>query len=128
MRCYPLTTQVAEKLHTYTRTYASGETSRARDLADILLAASLTQFDGAKLRQAIDATFKARASHPVPPQMPDPPQRIASSYGQVARELDLPWRTIEGAGAAAARFLNPVLGGDLKKTKAKWDPSHWKWD
>lgn len=40
VRCYPLTTQVAEKLHTYTRTYASGETSRARDLADILLAAS----------------------------------------------------------------------------------------
>ena len=26
---YPLTTQIAEKLHTYTRTYASGETSRA---------------------------------------------------------------------------------------------------
>ncbi|MHB8500889.1 MAG: nucleotidyl transferase AbiEii/AbiGii toxin family protein [Candidatus Acidiferrales bacterium] len=30
VRCYPLTTQVAEKLHTYTRTYASGETTRAR--------------------------------------------------------------------------------------------------
>lgn len=128
VRCYPLTTQIAEKLHTYTRTYASGETSRARDLADILLAASLSQFDGAKLKQAIDATFKARASHPVPPQMPDPPQRIASSYAQMARDLDLPWRTIEEAGTAAARFLNLVLGGDSKKTKAKWAPSHWKWE
>jgi len=102
VRCYPLTTQSAEKLHTYTRTYASGETSRTRDLADILLAGSLAQFDGAKLKQAIDAT-----SHPVPPQMPDPPQRIASSYAQVARELDLPWRTIEEAGAATAQFLDP---------------------
>lgn len=42
------------------------EMSRARDLADILLAASLAEFDGPKLKQAIDATFKARASHPVP--------------------------------------------------------------
>jgi Nucleotidyl transferase AbiEii toxin, Type IV TA system len=127
VRCYPLTTQIAEKLHTYTRTYASGETSRARDLADILLAASLAEFDSPKLKQAIDATFKARASHPVPPQMPDRPQRIAPSYAQVARELDLPWRTIEEAGAAAAQFLNPVLKGDSKVTKVKWDPPHWKW-
>jgi len=127
VRCYPLTTQIAEKLHTYTRTYASGETSRSRDLADILLAASLAQFDGAKLKQAIDATFKVRASHPVPPQMPDPPQRIASSYAQVARELDLPWRTIEEAAAAAAQFLNPVLKGNSNVTKAKWNPLHWKW-
>jgi Nucleotidyl transferase AbiEii toxin, Type IV TA system len=124
VHCYPLTTQIAEKLHTYTRTYASGETSRARDLADILLAASLTQLDGEKLKQGIDATFKARASHPVPPQMPDPPQRIAVSYRQVARELDLPWPTIAEAGQAAAQFLNPVLKGDAGP---KWNPVVWKW-
>jgi hypothetical protein len=118
VRCYPLTTQIAEKLHTYTRTYASGETSRARDLADILLAASLAEFDGGKLRQAIDATFKARASHPVPPQ------RISASYRQMARELDLPWLTIEEAGHAAAQFLNPVLKGDARN---RWDPVEWKW-
>jgi hypothetical protein len=82
VRCYPLTTQIAEKLHTYPRTYASGETSRARDLADILLAASLAEFDGPKLKQAIDATFKARASHPVPSQMPDTPERIAGPTGK----------------------------------------------
>jgi hypothetical protein len=127
VRCYPLNTQIAEKLHTYTRTYASGETSRARDLADILLAASLAQFDGAKLKQAIEATFKARASHPVPPRISDPPERIAASYRQVARELDLPWPTIQEAGAATAQFLNPILKGDLNVTKAKWNPLHWKW-
>lgn len=124
VRCYPLTTQIAEKLHTYTRTYATGETSRARDLADILLAASLAEFNGLKLKQAIDATFKARASHPVPPQMLDPPERIAASYRQVARELDLPWRTIEEAGHAAAQFLNPVLKSDAR---TRWNPVDWKW-
>ena len=75
VRCYPLTTQVAEKLHTYTRRYASGETSRARDLVDILLAASLEQFNDAKLRQAVEAAFRARATHAVPREMPDPPGR-----------------------------------------------------
>jgi predicted nucleotidyltransferase component of viral defense system len=124
VRCYPLTTQVAEKLHTYTRTYASGETSRARDLADILLAASLEKFNNTKLRQAIEATFQARATHAVPLGMPDPPKRIGSSYRQLARELDLAWATIEEAGGAAAQFLNPVLTGDASST---WDPVDWRW-
>lgn len=122
--CYPLTAQIAEKLHTYTRTYASGETSRARDLADILLAASLAQFESAPLERAIEATFKARGSHPVPAKLPDPPQRIAATYRQLARELDLPWPSIKEAGEAAAQFLNRVLRSDAH---AKWNPVEWKW-
>jgi hypothetical protein len=46
----------------------------------------------------------------VPPEMSDPPERIAASYRQAARELDLPWRTIEEAGKATMRFLNPLEG------------------
>jgi hypothetical protein len=124
VRCYPLTTQVAEKLHTYTRTYASGETSRARDLADILLAASLEQFSNAKLRQAVEATFHARATHAVPREMPDPPGRLSASYKQLVRELDLPWPTIGEAGQAAAQFLNPILMGNARP---RWDPIAWRW-
>ncbi len=124
VRCYPLTTQVAEKLHTYTRTYASGETTRARDLADILLAASLEQFDSTKLKQALEATFQTRASHDLPREMPDPPGRITASYRQLARELDLPWPTIQEAGEAAAQFLNPILRGNARPN---WDPVAWRW-
>ncbi len=124
VRCYPLTTQVAEKLHTYTRTYASGETTRARDLADILLAASLEQFDSTKLKQALEATFQTRASHDLPREMPDPPGRITASYRQLARELDLPWPTIQEAGEAAAQFLNPILRGNARPN---WDPVAWTW-
>jgi len=124
VRCYPLTAQVAEKLHTYTRTHASGETSRARDLADILLAASLEQFSSARLKQAIEATFQARSSHAAPQEMPDPPKRIAVSYRQLARELDLPWPTTEEAREAAAQFLNPILKSDARP---KWNPVAWRW-
>jgi Nucleotidyl transferase AbiEii toxin, Type IV TA system len=124
VRCYPLTTQVAEKLHTYTRTYASGQTSRARDLADILLAASLEPFDSATLKKAIDATFRARASHAVPQELPDPPARIAVSYRRLAREFGLPWPTTEEAAQAAAQFLNPILKGDAR---GRWNPVEWRW-
>jgi Nucleotidyl transferase AbiEii toxin, Type IV TA system len=124
VRCYPLTTQVAEKLHTYTRTYASGETSRARDLADILLAASLEKFNSAKLRHAIEATFQARASHALPQEMPEPPGRISVSYRQLARDLDIPWPTVEEAAQAAAQFLNPILTGNAHP---RWNPITWRW-
>lgn len=122
--CYPLTTQVAEKLHTYTRAYASGPTSRARDLADILLAASIAPLSSSKLRRAIEATFQARATHPIPEKMPDPPERLSASYRKLARELNLAWPTIDEAGLAAAHFLNPVLQGDVAR---KWDPAASKW-
>ncbi len=124
VRCYPLTTQIAEKLHAYTRSYASGETSRARDLVDILLAASLEQFNSKKLRQAIDATFQARATHAIPGEIPKPPRRISTSYRQLARDMDLSWPTIEEGAEAAAQFLNPVLVG---KAHPRWDPITWRW-
>jgi len=124
VRCYPLTTQIAEKLHAYTREYAGGPTSRARDLADIVLAASLTAFSGLKLRRAIEATFQARGTHPIPERMPEPPIRLSASYRKLARELDLPWPTVKEAGVAAADFLNPVLKNN---TARKWDPAAWKW-
>lgn len=124
VRCYPLSAQVAEKLHSYTRTYASGQTTRARDLADILLAASLEQFDSTKLKQALDATFQTRASHDLPREMPDPPTRIAASYRQLAHELNLPWLTIQKAAEAVATFLNPILQGNARPT---WDPVAWRW-
>lgn len=122
--CYPLTTQVAEKLHTYTRSYASGPTSRARDLADILLAASVASFSSSKLREAIEATFQARETHGVPANMPDPPELLSAPYRKLARELDLAWPTIREARQAVAQFLNPVLQGD---TRSSWEPTAWKW-
>lgn len=124
VRCYRLATQVAEKLHTYTRRYASGETSRARDLADILPAASLQQFDNAKLRQAVEATFHATATHAVPREMPGPPGRLSTSSRQLARGLDLPWRTVEEAAQAASKFMDPILEGNAR---SRWDPIEWKW-
>jgi hypothetical protein len=122
--CYPRTAQIAEKVHTYTRTYASGLTSRARDLADVLLAASIAAFQSSNLRRAMQATFAARGTHALPESFPDPPKHLSGPYRKLAREMDLTWKTISDAGEAAARFLNPVLKGNGGRV---WDPTVWKW-
>jgi hypothetical protein len=122
--CYPLSAQVAEKLHAYTRRYAGGGSSRVRDLVDILLIASLGSLRKGELMRAIRETFEARATHPVPAEFPKPPSRWSSPYKRLAKELGLGWRSINTAAAAAARFLNPVLQGT---GGGRWKPTEWWW-
>lgn len=124
VRCYPLAAQVAEKLHAYTRAYAGGATSRVRDLADMLLAASMTTFTSSKLMRAIQSTFQVRGTHAVPDQVPKPPTPLATPYAKLARDLNLPWPTLQEAGNAVAEFLNPVLRGS---TASRWHAAAWKW-
>ena len=122
--CYPLTSQIAEKLHAYTRPYAGGESSRVRDFVDILLIASLANLSSQKLSEAIKITFEVRATHDVPKELPKPPASWAAPYNRLARELNLTWQTIDDAWQAATYFLHPVLDGT---SKAIWDPASWSW-
>ncbi|MCX6618123.1 MAG: nucleotidyl transferase AbiEii/AbiGii toxin family protein [Acidobacteria bacterium] len=123
--CYPPEAQIAEKLHAYTRPYRSGESSRVRDLADILLLAAFARMDGRQLHRAIQATFAAIKSHEVPRQLPAPPAAWRAPYGRIARELMLDWKTLEEAADAASRFLNPILPAE--RTAARWQPAKWQW-
>lgn len=122
--CYPLTAQIAEKLHAYTRAYGGGESSRVRDLADILLIAWLGHVQATKLLKALEATFAARHTHRLPSEFPRHPAGWEGPYKKLARELSLPWSTVEKAWQAAARFLNPVLQRNAKGT---WSPERWRW-
>jgi hypothetical protein len=71
--CYPLTQQIAEKLHAYTRSYATAESTRAKDWVDILLMAELGEIQASLLNQALRATF-ANLCHP---QRGDLSRRVA---------------------------------------------------
>jgi Nucleotidyl transferase AbiEii toxin, Type IV TA system len=44
--CFPISQQIAEKLHAYTRPRSSGEPSRVKDFIDILLLAGLGEIQG----------------------------------------------------------------------------------
>ncbi len=122
--CCPLTTQIAEKVHAYTRPYTGGQSSRVRDLVDILLIASMGGLSGAKLSRALKATFEARATHQLPKELPKPPAGWSRPYNKLARQLRLGWLTVDEAGKAAARLLNPALRGTAK---GRWTADSWQW-
>jgi hypothetical protein len=122
--CYPLTQQVAEKVHAYTRPRATGEGSRVKDLVDILLIAELRQMDGSLLQQALQATFDTRKTHSMPTQFPDPPSTWSTPFRRLAEETGLGYRMLSDASEAARVFLDPVLRGEAA---GKWDPVAWSW-
>lgn len=79
----------AEKLHSYTLPRETPN-SRARDLIDILLLIGSGKMDRAKVRLALDATFKRRKTHPLPAALARPPAAWKAPFGALAGACGLP--------------------------------------
>lgn len=122
MAC-PAVVHVAEELHAYTipRPHPN---SRVKDLPDMALLASLGPVEAASLRAAIEATFRSRATHPVPERLPEPPGFWAVPYARMAGDQRLAWRDLEAVTVAARAFVDPVLAG----RDGVWKPAAWGWD
>ena len=122
---YPLTQQIAEKLHAYTRPYGRAQNTRVRDFVDILLIASVVRLDATNLLKAIQATFEARSSHLIPEELPAPPARWSASFRRLIDDLELGWDGLDQGSGAARSFLNPILLGSVRGT---WNPLNWAWE
>lgn len=122
--CYPLTQQLAEKVHAYTLTYKSGETTRVKDWVDIFLIAQTGKLSAKRLSDSLQATFNARQTHSLPKKMPLPPASWAQTFKKLAGEVQLGFDTLEEARAAVSQFLDPILSG---QARGHWNPSSWKW-
>lgn len=122
--CYPLSQQVAEKAHAYTRPHPMGQSSRVKDLVDILLIARLGPMDAWTLHQALEATFNGRRTHALPQHLPEPPSTWSVPFRRLAGDIGLEHRTLGDASEAARRFLDPVLRGEAA---GSWDPVAWSW-
>jgi hypothetical protein len=122
--CYPLTQQIAEKLHAYTRLHPSGENSRVKDFVDMLLMAALAEIQADKLHQALVATFSQRGTHPLPGQLSSPPQSWESPYKKLAGESGVEYITLGTAFLALQKFLDPLLANHPVKI---WNPTIWEW-
>jgi hypothetical protein len=122
--CYPITQQIAEKLHAWTRTFQSGESTRVKDYVDILLMAEMGEIDGNRLHEAIYSTFHTRNTHPLPLQLPPLPKHWSQPFQRMAQEVKLEYASLEEADKAVKKFLNPVLSGEAI---GLWDPLHWGW-
>jgi hypothetical protein len=123
LRLYPIETHIAEKLHAYTMPRKRPNT-RVKDLPDIALLAGIQSLPAERLREALEQTFKHRATHPLPQALPDPPTSWSTSYQAMARENELAWPTLELLATVVSTFLNPVLAGGT----GVWHPARWNWD
>ncbi len=123
--CYPLTQQIAEKFHAYTRSYATTASTRVKDWVDILLMAELGTMQAFRLQQALQATFETRQTHPLPERTPEPPATWRPYFRRLRREIGLSRASLEEAHRAIGKFLDPVLQG---QDAGIWNPVTWDWE
>lgn len=116
---------VAEKLHAYTGTFGDNEreSTRVKDLIDLVLISELAELDAERLRDALATTFEQRARQRLPNALPPPPSLWARPYAVLAREVGIGVE-IEAGHATAAQLLDPVLRSEVS---GRWDPEARCW-
>lgn len=122
--CYPLTQHLAEKVHAYVRPRVTGESTRVKDLVDIILIAEHMVINGLTLRTAIQATFTTQGAGESPTSLPAPPPSWALTFRKLAEEVGLRCTILTEADRAARRFLEPVLDGAVQGV---WSPERQAW-
>lgn len=122
----PLTRQVAEKLHAYTRRYEGGRvSSRPKDLVDLALIAQLFSLDAARLLLDLHEVFAGRGTHELPSDLPRPPGEWRVPYRQLAVEVGFD-ADLNVGHMVAAGMLDPVLEGKVRS--GEWNPQAQHWD
>ncbi|MGD8794278.1 MAG: nucleotidyl transferase AbiEii/AbiGii toxin family protein [Anaerolineae bacterium] len=101
---YPVAQQFAEKIHAYTFPWQDRDNTRVKDLVDLVLLIHAGQVEPERARLALRATFGTRSSHPLPFQLPEPPQDWVEPYAALARDLALPAATLSQAYAYLASY------------------------
>lgn len=121
-----LTQHVAEKVHAYSRTYEGGrQSTRVKDLLDLVLVAELSTLGSAALVTAIEHTFEKRGKQLSPKRLDPPPDGWRDTFRALATEVAID-PDLEAGWQAASVFLNPVLGGEVAPD-AVWSPDDQRW-
>ena len=123
--CYSIYQQIAEKFHAMTRTYSSGETSRVKDLIDILTLASNSDLELEKLKNAITLTFLHRNTHPLPNIINGIDNAYQRSFSKLSSQVFLRFQRIEDANEALNNLLSPVI---FKRKSLVWNPNKFIWE
>ena len=122
----PLEQHIAEKIHAYTRKYGEEtQSSRVKDLIDLVMISSLFGLKSGRLRKALSTTFNMRATHELPNALPAPPVSWNVAYRRMANEIGLDQQLEEGYKQARA-FLDPILSGTVANDST-WDPALHTW-
>ena len=126
VRALPLEFAVAEKVHACTRAHGDRmlASTRVKDLVDIVLIAGEAALGARRLREALDATFDRRATHPLPARLTRPPADWRIPYGRMCRDIGL-HPDLDAGHDLAASLLDPVLAGEV--AAGTWDPAARGW-
>ena len=98
----------AEKLHALTLKRKE-ENSRVRDLVDLMILLDLN-LDPARVLSAVKGIFGARATHPVPQLLEDPPASWGARFPNLAMEVNLAQATVAAAMARLRKYWATVAG------------------
>lgn len=108
---YPMAQQFAEKAHAYTFPWQDRDNTRVKDLVDMVLLLESGALAPSRVRRAVEATFAARGTHPLPEHLPAPPTGWTQDYAALARDLALPAVTLgEGYSYVSTRWEQWGLG------------------
>jgi len=122
--CYPLSQQIADKIHAYTRPRPTGVSTRVKDIIDVLLIARSHSFRRETLHIALQSTFRFYNTHPLPLKLPDPPTSWKGPYKKLVHTTDLPYSSPTEAIIALRPFIEPAL---KYNDNAIWNPQTWEW-
>jgi hypothetical protein len=81
--------QVAEKIHAYTLPRLGGQNTRVKDLVDLVLLIRMKTLSPELLNKTLAAVFRVRKSHPIPSELPLPPQDWQMPFANLANECGL---------------------------------------
>ena len=122
-------TRVAEKTCAVMQEYATGPSSRVKDLADLATSMLNEHIDAAKLARRLSIECAFRHMEPITEfSVPETwKTTFSANYRKMAREAKLPLELedIGSAEKAVAGWLRPVIdGNELERT---WDPGARAW-
>ena len=122
--CYSPEQHLAEKVHALTRPRGARDSSRSKDLVDIVILAENNVIDGRALRAALEATFAWCATHPLPVRLLAAPRSWEPEYRRTAEQLELKAGTLAEGEKLAATLVDPVLEG---RAIGRWEPAEITW-
>lgn len=115
----PAAQQFAEKIHAYTFPWQDRDNTRVKDLVDLVLLVHSSLVEAAQVRQALQATFSFRATHPLMAELPEPPEIWSESFQALAIELGLPVQDLEQAHTYLSAFWRSHDLGEIKESGGK---------
>jgi len=120
---------VAEKACAVMQTYATGQSSRVKDLADLVTSMLNESVDADKLAARLSIEYAFRRMEPITEfSVPQAWRTIfPANYRKMAREAKLPQelQDVDAAEAAISGWLKPVL--DKTASGSCWNPETQGW-